>query len=146
METYKSDVAQIAAGIDRVFERLSHPGTFNDALKSQVQEAADKLPQDVLDNLKNVKFEGDSLSIDTPMGAIKLGVVESVPPTRVVYGALRTPVAFNLEIELESTSTETTQAVALIKLDIPKLLVPMVGGKLKEGAKQFGRILSKLPY
>ncbi len=146
METYKSDVAQIAAGIDRVFDRLSHPGTFNDALKSQVQEAADKLPQDVLDNLQNVKFEGDSLSIETPMGPIKLGVVEAVSPTCVVYGAMRSPVAFNLRIDLESTGADTTQAVATIQLDIPKLLVPMVGGKLKEGAKQFGRILSKLPF
>lgn len=146
METYKSDVVTINAGIDAVFARLSHPGTFNDVLKSQVEEAAQNLPQDVLDNLKSVKFEDDSLVIESPMGPLKLGVVEAVEPTRIVYGAQRSPVAFNLEIDLEKASEAQTQAVAAIKLDIPKLLVPMVGSKLKEGAKQFGNILAKLPY
>lgn len=146
METYKSDVAIINADINRVFDRLSHPGSFNEALKPQVQEAADKLPQEVLDNLKNVTFEGDSLSVQTPMGPIKLGVTDSVAPNRVTYGAMQSPVAFSLVIELTSTGAETTEAVAAINLDIPKLLVPMIGGKLKEGAKQFGRILPKLPY
>ena len=142
METYKSDAQIIDCDIQTVFSKLSNPEVF----KAQLEQNIDKLPEEARQNLDKVKFEADGVSIESPMGPLKMKVTEKVEPNKIVFGAAQSPVAFNLVIELAEKNVDQTESVAALQLDLPMMLRAMVGSKLKEGAKMFGQMIARLPY
>lgn len=142
MESYKSDLQEIACDIYTVFSKLSNPEVF----KAQIEKNIDKLPDDARENLNKVQFEADAITIESPMGPLKLALTEKEEPGKIVFVAAQSPVAFNLLITLEPVDEERTNALAELQLEIPMMLRAMVGGQLKQGARQFGQMLAKLPY
>ncbi len=142
MESYKSDVQTIACDIETVFNKLSNPEIF----KAQIDKNADKLPKEAQENLSKVKFAPDSITIESPMGPMTLALAEKEEPTKIMFTAQNSPVAFNLIIGLDKIDDETTQARSELQIDIPFMLRAMVDGQLKQGAQQFAEMLTKLPY
>ncbi len=144
METYKSDAHSINQNITTIFGILTNPAKY---LKV-IQERANELPPEAKEHLDKVKFGEESISIESPMGAITLGVdkEETVEPTRIVYSANNSPVKFALKIELEKVDENTTSEVAMLELDIPFFMAKMVAPQLKDGAKKFGEMLAMIPY
>ena len=80
------------------------------------------------------------------MGALKLSVAESVEPTMVKYSAQQSPVPFGLTINLEPIDESHTHSVTELNIELPMMLRAMVGSKLKDGAKQLGEVIAKLPF
>lgn len=142
METYKSDKVVIDHNIELIYSKLSNPSMFKEKLENNM----DRLPDEAREHLDKVKFEDDGISIDSPMGAVKLSVSESVEPNLVKYVAESSPVPFGLTINLEAIDEEHTNAIAEINIELPFMLRAMVGGQLKEGAQKMGEVLAKLPY
>jgi hypothetical protein len=142
MESYKSDVVAIDCNVETVYSKLSDPEVFG----KQIEQNLDKLPQEARENLDKVKFDKDSISIMSPMGPIKLVVQERVAPTKIVFTAAQSPVAFNAVVNLAKVDEQHSTAITELQLDIPVFLRAMVGNKLEEGAKKFGEVLGKLPY
>ena len=106
----------------------------------------DRLPEEAREHLKSVKFEEDGISVESPMGTLKLSVSESQEPTMVKYTAQSSPVPFGVTINLESVDENTTQTVTELNIELPFMLKAMVGGKLSEGAQKMGELIAKLPY
>ena len=127
METYKSDKHVIDCDIATVYSKLSNPEVF----RRHMEENIDKLPEEARTHLQNLKFEEGGVVIESPMGPLKLGIVETVEPSKIVFGAAQSPVPFGLVIELKEIDAE---------------LRAMVGSKLKDGAKKFGEMIARLPY
>lgn len=142
MESYKSDKVIIDYNINVIYNKLSDPRVF----KAHLDENIDRLPQDAREHLDKVKFEDDGISIESPMGALKLSVAESVEPSLVKYTALQSPVPFGLTVNLEPIDDSHTGSVTEINIELPMMLRAMVGGKLKDGAKQLGEVIAKLPF
>lgn len=142
METYKSDINRINCNIGTVFAKLSNPSIFQE----QIEKNLDRMPDDARENLSKVKFEPDGISIESPMGPLKMAIQEVVEPNKIVFGAAQSPVAFNLIINLTEVDEENTDSETHLQLDLPLMLRAMVGGKLKDAAKMFGEMLTKLPY
>lgn len=142
MESYKSDIQTIDCDINTVYSKLSNP----EILKIKIEQNLDQLPDDAKENLAKVHFDADAITIESPMGPIKLALAEKVEPEKIVFTAAQSPVAFNLLINLEAVDEQHTNALAELQLDIPVMLRAMVGGQLKQGAKRFGEMLAKLPY
>jgi hypothetical protein len=142
MESYKSDKVVIDYNINVIYNKLSDPRVF----KAHLDENIDRLPQDAREHLDKVKFEDDGISIESPMGALKLSVAESVEPSLVKYTALQSPVPFGLTVNLEPIDDSHTGSVTEINIELPMMLRAMVGGKLKDGAKQLGEVIAKLPF
>lgn len=142
MESYKSEKSVINYGIDVIYSKLSDPRIF----KAHLDENMDRLPSDAREHLEKVKFEDDGISIESPMGALKLSVAESVEPTMVKYSALQSPVPFGLTVNLEAIDENHTQSVTELNIELPMMLRAMVGSKLKDGAKQLGEVIAKLPF
>ena len=114
--------------------------------KEQMEKNMDRIPDDAREHLDKVKFEEDGISIDSPMGAVKLSVSESVAPNLVKYVAESSPVPFGLTVNLEAIDDEHTNAIAEINIELPMMIRAMVGGKLTEGAQKMGEVIAKLPY
>jgi hypothetical protein len=142
METYKSDKVTINHNINLIYSKLSDPSIF----KAQIDNNMDRLPDEAREHLKSVKFEEDGISVESPMGTLKLSVSESQEPIMVKYTAQSSPVPFGVTINLESVDENTTQAVTELNIELPFMLKAMVGGKLSEGAQKMGELIAKLPY
>lgn len=142
METYKSDKVVIDYNIELIYSKLSNPSMF----KEKLEKNMDQMPDEAREQLNNLNFEDDGISIDSPMGAVKLSVGESVAPSMVKYVAESSPVPFGLTVNLEAIDDDHTNAVAEINIEIPMMLRAMVGGKLKDGAQKMGEVIAKLPY
>lgn len=142
MESYKSEPQTIACAIGTVWAKLSNP----EVIKQQLDEHKDQLPDEARQNLEKATFSADGITIESPMGPVKLAVADKVEPTHVTFEAQGVPVQINVQVDLKPIDDATTSAVASINADIPLMLRGMVGGKLKEAANKFGQLLSKLPY
>ena len=142
METYKSDKVVIDYNIELIYSKLSNPAMF----KEKMEQNMDRIPDEAREHLDNLKFEEDGISINSPMGAVKLSVSESVEPNLVKYVAESSPVPFGLTVNLEAIDEEHTNAIAEINIELPMMIRAMVGGKLSEGAQKMGEVLAKLPY
>ena len=142
METYKSDINRINCNIGTVFAKLSNPSIFQE----QIEKNLERMPDDARENMSKVKFEPDGISIESPMGPLKMAIQEVVEPNKIVFGAAQSPVAFNLIINLTEVDEENTDSETHLQLDLPLMIRAMVGGKLKDAAKMFGEMLTKLPY
>lgn len=142
METYRSEKNVIDFNIEVIYSKLSDPRVF----KAHIYRNIDRLPQEAREHLDKVKFEDDGISVESPMGALKLSVSESVEPTMVKYVAQSSPVPFGVTVNLEPIDDTHTQAVTELNIDIPFMLKAVVGGKLSEGALKMGEMIAKLPY
>lgn len=142
METYKSEINRINCNIGTVFAKLSNPSIFQE----QIEKNLDNMPEDAQENMRKVKFESDGITIESPMGPLKMAIQEVEEPTRIMFGAAQSPVAFNLIINLTEVDEENTDCETQLQLDLPIMLRAMVGGKLKDAARMFGEMLAKLPY
>lgn len=142
MESYKSDKVVIDHNIELIYNKLSNPSMF----KEQMEKNMDRVPDEAREHLNKVKFEEDGISIESPMGEVKLSVSESIAPNLVKYVAESSPVPFGLTVNLEAIDEEHTNAVAEINIELPMMLRAMVGGKLSEGAQKMGEVIAKLPY
>lgn len=143
MDSYKSDVVTINCDIDTVFSKLSNPEIF----KAQIEKNIDKLPEDAQKNLNKLQFSSDSITLESPMGPLKLVLSEKVQPTRIAFTAADSPVQFGLAITLKpGVDAEHTEAVAELLLKLPVFMRGMVAGQLTDGAKKFGQMLQFLPY
>jgi len=142
METYKSDKVIIDHNIDVVYSKLSDPRVF----KEHIDKNLDRLPEEAREHLQSVKFEDDGISVDSPMGPLKLSVSESVAPSMVKYTAPSSPVPFGLTINLQAIDDTHTESITEINIELPFMLKAMVGSKLTDGAKKLGELIAKLPY
>jgi len=142
MDSYKSEKVVIDYNIEVVYNKLSDPSLF----RQHIDQNIDRLPDEAREHLEKVKFEDDGISIESPMGAVKLSVTESVAPNLVKYVAQSSPVPFGLTVNLEAIDEEHTNAIAEINIELPMMLRGMIGGKLTEGAQKLGEVLTKLPY
>ncbi|MBQ9217780.1 MAG: hypothetical protein IJ160_06365 [Muribaculaceae bacterium] len=144
MDTYKSDAQRIKHNIGTIFQKLSNPAIF----QQHIEQNKDRLPDEARANLDKVVFGPDSISIESPMGPLKLAIdpEQTQEPGRIVFTAAQAPVKFNMVIELSPVSETETDSVASLQLDLPFFLRGMVGKQLEEGARKFGQMLAMLPY
>lgn len=142
MDSYKSDKVIIDHNINVIYGKLHDPRVF----KAHIENNKDRLPEEALEHLNNVKFEDDGISVDSPMGALKLSVADSVEPTMVSYTAQSSPLPFGLVINLEAVDEEHTNAIVELNLELPMMVRVMAGGKLNDAAKKMGEMIAKLPY
>lgn len=142
MESYKSDKIIIDHNINVIYSKLSDPRVF----KAHLDQNIDRLPDEAREHLEKVRFDDDGISVESPIGELKLSVSESVEPTMVKYIAQSSPVPFGLVVNLEAIDEEHTQSITELNIELPMMLRAMVGSKLTDGAKKLGEVIAKLPY
>ena len=99
-------------------------------------------------HLDTVKFNENSIAIESPMGEVTLSLdpEQSIDGQRVVYTASMSPVPINMVINLDSQQDGSTMSTAELQLQLPFFLRKMVEGQLQEGANRFGELLARIPF
>ena len=144
MESFKSTPHVIACDAATIYSKLTNPSL----IKNQIDAHADKIDSEARQHLDTVKFNEDSIAIQSPMGEVTLALdhENSIEGERIVYTASQSPVPINMVINLEPQPDETTLSTAELQLNLPFFLRKMVEGQLQEGANRFGDLLSRIPF
>lgn len=144
MESFKSAPHAIACSAATIYSKLTNPSL----IKNLIDANADRIEGEARQHLDTVKFNEDSISIQSPMGEVSLSLdrENSVEGERVVYTASMSPVPINMVINLEPQPDDTTMSTAELQLQLPFFLRKMVEGQLQEGANRFGDLLARIPF
>lgn len=135
MTTIESTIRQIDYPQQSVYNLLSD--------LSNIEKVKDKLPEGKVDNLV---FDTDSISIDTPMGAVKLVIVEREEPKMIKFETQESPMPFNFWIQLLPVSDTASKMKLTIKAEINSFIAGMVKKPLQEGIEKIADALQMIRY
>lgn len=135
MTTIESSIRQIDYPQQAVYNMLSD--------LSNIEKVRDKIPED---KARDLTFDSDSISVSTPMGAVRLVIVDREEPKTIKFETRESPLPFNFWIQILPVS----EAVSKIKLTIKAELNPFIGGMVKkplqEGIEKIADALQLIRY
>ena len=158
MAEYKSTVHVSPFPQQRVYDRLSDLtflSLIQDNLDNQearnriLEQAQGKVTAEQLDSaaekIRQMQFDRDSVTSDTPVGKITLRIVEREEPKCVKFALEGAPIQANLWIQMLPQGEQCAMRVTL-KAELNFLIKQMVGKKLEEGTEGLARMLASIPY
>ena len=138
MTTFESTVKQIPHRQQTVYGTLSDLRNLQ-GLKDRLEQVKGQLTDEQrkqAEQLDNLSFDADSLSIEAPMvGKIRLRIVSREEPKTI-----------NFWIQLLPTSDTSCKLKLTLKGDIPFMLKGMVKKPLEQGIEQVATMMSVIPY
>ena len=139
MTTFESTVRQINYPQQQVFNMLSDL-TNIEKVREKVR---DKLPKD---KIKDLHFDADTLSVHTPVGDIKMRIVEREVPKTIKFASEESMVSFNFWIQLVAVDAQTSKMKLTIKADLNPFIKGMVAKPLQEGIEKIADVLQLIHY
>lgn len=135
MATFESSVRQIPHSQQAVYNMLSD--------LSNIDRVKDRIPADKLNDLT---FDADSMSISTPMGAVKLKIVDREEPKCIKFETEQSPLPFNFWIQILPVTDTTCKMKLTIKAELNPFIKDMVSKPLQEGIEKIADALQMINY
>lgn len=135
MATFESSVRQIPHSQQAVYNTLSD--------LSNIDRVKDRIPADKLNDLT---FDADSMSISTPMGAVKLKIVDREEPKCIKFETEQSPLPFNFWIQILPVTDTTCKMKLTIKAELNPFIKGMVSKPLQEGIEKIADALQMINY
>jgi len=132
METYESPIQTLTCSQAAAYTKLSD--------LRNLEAVKDRIPQD---KVKDMTCDIDSCSVTVdPVGQLVLRIVERQPDHTIKFSADKSPIDFNLWIQLKETSENDTRMKVTLKADIPFMIKAMIGSKVDGFVKQFAEMIA----
>ncbi len=135
MTTIESTIRQIDYPQQSVYDMLSD--------LSNLEKVKDKLPED---KLKDLDFDRNSISVTSPMGAVKLVIVDREEPKTIKFETEQSPLPFNFWIQILPVSAGSSKIKLTIKADLNPFISGMVKKPLQEGIEKIADVLQMINY
>ncbi len=135
MTKIESTIREIAYPQQAVYNMLSD--------LSNIQKVQDKIPHE---QVKDLTFTADSISISTQMGAVKMVIVNREAPREIKFETQESPLPFNFWIQILSVSETSSKMKLTIKADLNPLIAGMVKKPLQEGIEKIADALQLIHY
>lgn len=135
MATFESTVRQINYAQQSVYQLLSD--------LSNIDKVKDRIPED---KVKDLTFDTDSIGINTPMGAVKLNIVERDEPKCIKFETTESPLPFNFWIQILPVTAQSSKMKLTIKADLNPFIKGMVSKPLQEGIEKIADALQSIKY
>ncbi|MBP3773913.1 MAG: SRPBCC family protein [Bacteroidaceae bacterium] len=155
MSDFVSSVKEIPYAQATVYRQLQDLRNL-EALRSRMNDPliAERLSQQVGKDkaeqfkaqIQNLKFTADSLSAETPLGAVTLAIVERDEPKCIKFEAQGSPIPLNMWIQLLPNGDAASRLRLTIRAELNFFIRKMVEGKLQSGVEQLAEILAHIPY
>ena len=110
---------------------------------SNIDRVKDRIPADKLNDLT---FDADSMSISTPMGAVKLKIVDREEPKCIKFETEQSPLPFNFWIQILPVTDTTCKMKLTIKAELNPFIKGMVSKPLQEGIEKIADALQMINY
>ena len=135
MATFESTIRQINYPQQNVYNLLSD--------LSNIERIKDRLPED---KIKNLTFDENSISISSPMGAVKLNIIEREEPSCIKFETEKSPLPFNLWIQILPVDEASSKIKLTIKAELNPFIKGMVSKPLQEGIEKIADALQMIKY
>ena len=135
MTKIESTIREIAYSQQAVYNMLSD--------LSNIQKVQDKIPQE---HVKDLTFTSDSISISTPMGAVKMVIVNRDEPKEIKFETQESPLPFNFWIQILPVDEPSSKIKPTIKADLNPFIAGMVKKPLQEGIEKIADALQLIHY
>ena len=136
MATFESPIKTIAASQEAVYNKFSN--------LSNLESIKDRLPED---KIKDFEFDNDSMSFSvSPIGTLGLRIIEREPFKTIKFESEKSPIQFNLWIQLISTGPYETKVKITLKADLNPFIKPMVSKPLQNALDKMADMMTMLPY
>ena len=135
MTKIESTIREIAYPQQAVYNMLSD--------LSNIQKVQDKIPHE---QVKNLTFTADSISISTQMGAVKMVIVNREEPKEIKFETQESPLPFNFWIQILPVSETSSKIKLTIKADLNPFIAGMVKKPLQEGIEKIADALQLIHY
>lgn len=110
---------------------------------NNLERVKDKIPADKVENLD---FDSDSIAVSTPMGAVRMVVVDREEPKTIKFETRESPVPFNFWIQILPVEENTCKMKLTIKADLNPFIAGMVKKPLQEGIEKIADALQLINY
>lgn len=151
LSKYESSVKHIAENVDVVYERfsdmrnlqalrdrMSDPDTLSQ-ISGQVD--SDKL-EEARKYLKEMTFDADSLSVSTPVGALRLVIVERDAPKCIKLAGEGSPIPVYVWIQLLPEGEQATKMRVTVGAEVNMFMKGMVSKPLQQAAEGIATLFS----
>ena len=135
MTKIESTIREIAYPQQAVYNMLSD--------LSNIQKVQDKIPHE---QVKDLTFTADSISISTQMGAVKMVIVNREAPREIKFETQESPLPFNFWIQILPVSGTSSKMKLTIKADLNPFIAGMVKKPLQEGIEKIADALQLIHY
>lgn len=135
MATFESSIRQIDYPQERVYALLSD--------MNNIDKVKDRIPEDKANGLT---FDANSIGINTPMGAVKLVIVEREAPKCIKFETAESPLPFNFWIQILPVSETTSKMKLTIKAELNPFIKGMISKPLTEGIEKIADALQAIHY
>lgn len=150
MQNYESSQHTVSRPVNEAFNRLSDLSVLAELREKlnnpEIAEKLDQVPEQyrgtVKSTLEAIKCDRDSLSLQTPVGAITLRIVERQAPNLVKMQAENSPIPLNMSLNLKAASDTTTSLQVVIGADVNMFMRGMVSGPLSKAAEGLASVLA----
>lgn len=136
MSKFESSIKQIPYSQQAVYDKISN--------LENLEKVRDRIPAD---KVQDFSFDKDSVSVNvSPVGEIKLRIINREEPKCVKFETVQSPLPFNLWIQVLPVTETTSKMKVTVDADIPFMLKGMVSGPLKDGIEKIADALAMIPY
>ena len=136
MTKFESSIKQIPYPVENVYRNISD--------LSNLERVRDRIPED---KLQEFQFDSDSVQVSvSPVGTIKLRIIEREENKCVKFETEQSPLPFNLWIQVLPVSETESKMKVTVKADIPFMLKGMVAGPLQDGVEKIADALAQIPF
>ncbi len=135
MATFESTIREINYPQQNVYNLLSD--------LSNIEKIKDRLPED---KVKDLIFDENSISISSPMGAVKLNIIEREEPKCIKFDTEKSPLPFNLWIQILPMNKSSCKMKLTIKAELNPFIKGMVSKPLQEGIEKIADALQMIKY
>ena len=132
---FESSIRRIPYSQQSVYNMLSD--------LNNIDKVKDRIPKD---KRKDLVFDADSISIKSPMGDIRLHIVEREPPECIKFETKESPLPFNFWIQILPVDTLTSKMKLTIKAEMNPFIKTMVQKPLQEGIEKIADALQAIHY
>jgi len=159
MAEYKSEVKKIFYPVERVYDRLSDLNNLaviqqnldNPMIREKMlEQAGDKASPEqldsVLEKLRELKFDSDSVSGSSPVGNITLRIIEREANKTIKFALEGAPIQANMWIQLLPASDTECAMKLTVKADLNFFIKQVIGNKLQQGVDGLAQMLAGIPY
>lgn len=136
MSKFESSVKVVPFSQERVYNKLSD--------LNNLESVKDRIPDD---KVQNMSFDQDTLTFDvSPVGEITLKVIECEPHTCVKFETVKSPMPFNLWIQILPVTEQECKIRLTIGIDINPFMQGMIRKPLQEGLEKMAETLAMIQY
>ena len=110
---------------------------------SNLEKVRDKIPED---KLKDLNFDADSVSINSPLGAVQLNIIERDAPKCIKFQTQQSPIPLTLWIQIVPVTAQSSKMKLTIQAEVNMFMKGMIKKPLQEGIEKVADVLQMIHY